>query len=225
MLESLHLSGQTFITTESFRDVAGQDILAAAVQNGLEGVVAKRRDSAYRPGRRSPDWVKVKSFRTQEAVIGGWTEGRGERTGSLGALLLGIPDDEGLRYIGKVGTGFSETARRALLDDLKPLATRSSPFAPPLPAAEAAKAHFVRPEVVGEVEFSEWTTAGRLRHPTWRGLRPEKAPHDVVVESRGRNQSWHHPLRPPGPPSVVGSSPSPTSRRCCSPRPASRRAS
>jgi bifunctional non-homologous end joining protein LigD len=183
MLESLHLAGPTFITTDAFRDVAGQDILAAAVQNGLEGVVAKRRDSAYRPGRRSPDWLKVKSFKTQEAVIGGWTEGRGERTGSLGALLLGIPGDDGLRYIGKVGTGFSENARRALLDDLEPLGTRSSPFAPPLPAAEAAKAHFVRPEVVGEVEFSEWTTAGRLRHPTWRGLRPEKAPHDVVVES------------------------------------------
>jgi len=185
MLESLRLSGQTFITTDSFRDVAGQDILAAAVQNGLEGVVAKRRDSAYRPGRRSPDWVKIKSFRTQEAVIGGWTEGRGERTGSLGALLLGIPEDDGLRYIGKVGTGFSETARRALLDDLEPLATGSSPFVPPLPAAEGARAHFVRPEVVGEVEFTEWTTAGRLRHPTWRGLRPDKGPHDVVIESPG----------------------------------------
>ena len=162
-----------------------RDILAAAVQNGLEGVVAKRRDSAYRPGRRSPDWVKVKSFRTQEAVIGGWTEGRGERAGSLGALLLGIPADDGLRYIGKVGTGFSERARQALLDDLEPLATRSSPFAAPLPAAEAAKAHFVSPEIVGEVDFAEWTIAGRLRHPTWRGLRPDKAPHEVVVESPG----------------------------------------
>ena len=185
MLESLHLSGQTFITTDSFRDVSGQDILAAAVQNGLEGVVAKRRDSAYRPGRRQSDWVKVKSFRTQEAVIGGWTEGRGERAGSLGALLLGIPADDGLRYIGKVGTGFSESARLSLLEELAPLATSTSPFVPPLRAADASKARFVSPELVGEVEFGEWTAAGRLRHPTWRGLRRDKAPHDVVVESPG----------------------------------------
>ena len=90
-LEALHLSGPTFTTTESFRDVSGRDILAATVQNGLEGVVAKRRDSPYRAGRRHPDWLKVKSFRTQEVVIGGWTEGRGEREGGLGALLLGRP--------------------------------------------------------------------------------------------------------------------------------------
>jgi len=185
MLESLHLSGETFITTDSFRDVSGQDILTAAEQNGLEGIVAKRRDSAYRPGRRHPDWVKIKSFKTQEVVIGGWTEGRGERAGSLGALLLGIPADHGLRYVGKVGTGFSEGARRALLDDLRALSTRTSPFVPPPPAADDAKAHFVLPELVGEVEFAEWTTAGRLRHPTWRGLRPDKVPHDVVVESSG----------------------------------------
>ncbi len=181
-LESLHLSGETFTTTESFRNVPGQDILDATVQNGLEGVVAKRRDSPYRPGRRSSDWVKVKSFRTQEVVLGGWTEGRGERQGSLGALLLGIPDDDGLRYVGKVGTGFSAEARRVLLQELEPLSTRDSPFRSPLPPAEVSKAHFVRPELVGEVEFGEWTTAGRLRHPTWRGLRPDKTPHEVVVE-------------------------------------------
>jgi bifunctional non-homologous end joining protein LigD len=185
MLESLHLSGETFITTDSFSDVSGQDILTAAVENGLEGVVAKRRDSAYRPGRRHPDWVKIKSFKTQEVVIGGWTEGRGERDGSLGALLLGIPTEDGLLYVGKVGTGFSDSARRALLDDLRTLSTRTSPFVPPPPAADAAKAHFLLPELVGEVEFAEWTAAGRLRHPTWRGLRPEKVPHDVVVESSG----------------------------------------
>jgi bifunctional non-homologous end joining protein LigD len=185
MLESLRLSGETFTTTESFRNVEGRDILAATVQNGLEGVVAKRRDAPYRPGRRSPDWVKVKSFRTQEVVIGGWTEGRGERDGSLGALLMGIPGDEGLRYVGKVGTGFSARARQELLDDLRPLATPTSPFPSPPPAREAAGAHFVRPELVGEVRFSELTSAGRLRHPTWRGLRPDKAPHEVVVESPG----------------------------------------
>jgi bifunctional non-homologous end joining protein LigD len=181
-LEALHLAGETFTTTETFRDVPGRDILDAATANGLEGVVAKRRDSPYRPGRRSPDWVKVKSFRTQEVVIGGWTEGRGERDGSLGALLLGIPSDEGLRYVGKVGTGFSERARRELLADLGPLSVTHSPFDAPLPARETANAHFVRPALVGEVAYGEWTPAGRLRHPTWRGLRPDKKPKEVVVE-------------------------------------------
>ena len=182
-LESLHLSGETFTTTESFRDVSGHDILAAAVQNGLEGVVAKRRDSPYRPGRRHADWTKVKSFRTQEVVIGGWTEGRGEREGSLGALLLGIPDADGLRYVGKVGTGFSASARRALLQDLQPLAIRAQPLrGRRCRRARPQRPHFARPVLVGEVEFGEWTTAGRLRHPIWRGLRPDKAPGDVVVE-------------------------------------------
>jgi bifunctional non-homologous end joining protein LigD len=184
-LESLRLAGESFITTESFRDVSGQDILNAATQNGLEGVVAKRRDSPYRPGRRSTDWIKVKSFRAQEVVIGGWTEGRGERQGSLGALLLGIPGEDGLRYAGKVGTGFSARDRDDLLHDLRPLASPESPFTSPLPRSDAASAHFVRPELVGEVAFGEWTTAGRLRHPTWRGLRPDKAPQEVVVEDPG----------------------------------------
>jgi bifunctional non-homologous end joining protein LigD len=181
-LESLHLAGETFTTTDSFRDVSGRDILDAATANGLEGVVAKRRDSAYRPGRRHPDWVKVKSFRTQEIVIGGWTEGRGERNGSLGALLLGIPGPDGLRYVGKVGTGFSERARQDLLNDLGPLSATANPFDSPLPARETANAHFVRPALVGEVAYGEWTPAGRLRHPIWRGLRPDKEPNQVVVE-------------------------------------------
>ncbi len=135
-LESLHLSGPTFTTTESFRDVPGRDVLDAATSNGLEGIVGKRRDSPYFPGRRSLDWIKVKSFRTQEAVIGGWTDGRGEREGSLGALLLGLPTEDGLRYIGKVGTGFNERARQELLAELGPRVTRKSPFAAPLPARD-----------------------------------------------------------------------------------------
>lgn len=181
-LESLHLAGETFTTTEAFRGVSGRDILDAATANGLEGVVAKRRDSPYRPGRRGPDWVKVKSFRTQEVVIGGWTEGQGERDGSLGALLLGIPRDDGLRYVGKVGTGFSERARQDLLEDLASLSVNTSPFSSPLPARETSGAHFVRPVLVGEVAYGEWTPAQRLRHPTWRGLRPDKKPEQVVQE-------------------------------------------
>jgi bifunctional non-homologous end joining protein LigD len=87
-----------------------------------------------------------------------------------------------LRYAGKVGTGFSEQARRDLLADLDRLAVKTSPFDSPLPARETSNAHFVRPSLVGEVAYGEWTTAGRLRHPTWRGLRPDKKPKDVTVE-------------------------------------------
>ena len=180
LLESLKLSGPGFTTTESFRDAVGADVLAGTVANGLEGVVAKRRDSTYRPGRRSADWVKVKSTATQEVVIGGWTEGQGERSGGLGALLLGIPAASGLHYVGKVGTGFSDRIRQELLDELRPLAAAESPFDDPVPSREAA--HFVQPKLVGEVRYSEWTPAGRLRHPTWKGLRIDKSLHDVVVE-------------------------------------------
>ena len=99
-------------------------------------------------------------------------------------LLLGLPAGTGvLRYIGKVGTGFGEQSRRELLDELESLTTGHSPFEGPVPAADAAKAHFVAPRLVGEVAYGEWTPAGRLRHPVWRGLRPEKDPSEVEVES------------------------------------------
>jgi bifunctional non-homologous end joining protein LigD len=157
--------------------------LDVARERGLEGVVVKRRQSIYTPGRRTGDWIKVKIFHTQEVVIGGWTRGRGERSGSLGALLLGIPTPKGLDYVGKVGTGFSETARRELLQDLAPLESKRSPFTERLSPAESAQAVFVRPELVGEVRFAEWTEDGRLRHPSWRGLRPDKSGRDVILES------------------------------------------
>ncbi len=182
-LEALHLAGKHFITAESFRDASGPDVLQATVANGLEGVVAKRRDSVYRPGRRVADWVKVKTVRTQDVVIGGWTEGKGERGSSLGALLMGIPGPDGLHFAGKVGTGFDERSRRELLVALSPLAVRSSPFVDAVPAADAKVAHYVRPELVGEVAYGEWTPAGRLRHPRWTRLRSDKAVDEVSRES------------------------------------------
>jgi bifunctional non-homologous end joining protein LigD len=169
---------------ESFCDAKGEDVLAAVQGAGLEGIVAKQRRSPYRPGRRTGEWLKIKVGRMQEAVIGGWTEGQGGRSGDLGALLLGIPDDGGrLVYAGKVGTGFSEAVRRDLLARLAPLATPESPFSARLEPREAVGAHFVQPVLVGEVRYGEWTPDGRLRHPTWRGLREDKSPGDV---SRGR---------------------------------------
>jgi bifunctional non-homologous end joining protein LigD len=182
-LESLGMSGGSLMTGDSFRDVAGADVLAAARGLGLEGIVAKRRDAPYRPGKRSDTWLKVKIIRIQEVVIGGWTDGKGERSGSLGALLLGVPEADGLRYVGKVGTGFGEQARRDLLRRLRPLARKTSPFSGLLSPAETALAHFVRPAIVGEVQYGDWTADGRLRHPSWRGLRPDKNPAEVTGES------------------------------------------
>jgi bifunctional non-homologous end joining protein LigD len=186
-LEGLGLGGEAWAVTPSFVDVSGAAVLKTAVELGMEGVVAKRRTSTYRPGVRSNEWVKVKAERIQEAVIGGWTEGNGSRHETFGALLLGIPSSSAkgkLAFIGKVGTGFSDDARARLLDDLRPLVRATSPFDEALSNATiGAPATWVRPAVVGEVRFSAWTPDGRLRHPAWRGVRPDKSPKEVTRES------------------------------------------
>ncbi len=181
-LEDLDLNGICWQTPPAFEG-DGAGAVDASRQQGLEGVVAKRLTSRYRPGRRSPDWVKVKNIRTQEVIVGGWSPGKGRRSGTVGALLLGIPGESGLGYVGQVGTGFTD----AMLDDLAArfarLARKTSPFDPPVPRADARDARWVTPRLVGEVAFTEWTGDGRLRHPSWRGLRPDKSPNDVVRES------------------------------------------
>jgi len=147
----------------------------------LEGVMAKLRDSTYSAGRRSRSWIKIKHHRTQEVVIAGWRPGNGRRANTVGALLLGIPDGDGLRYVGKVGTGFTD----AVLDDLmKRLAEHPRKTSPltDVPSLDARDAHWVRPKLVGEVEFAEWTPTNRLRQPSWRGLRPDKRIDQVRVE-------------------------------------------
>jgi bifunctional non-homologous end joining protein LigD len=164
-------------------DGPGSDVLHASQEQGLEGVVAKRNDAPYLPGRRSLSWIKAKNLRTQEVVIGGWTPGEGQRRGKLGSLLLGIPDTGGLAYVGQVGTGFSE----ATLEDLgRALGDRSSPtnpFTTEVPSRYRRVAHWVEPTLVGVVRFSEWTTDGRMRQPSWRGLRPDKKSDEVRRES------------------------------------------
>ncbi|MFT4264083.1 MAG: non-homologous end-joining DNA ligase [Nocardioides sp.] len=180
-LEQLGLTTSTWQTPAAFVG-NGDEALATSQAHQLEGIVAKRLASTYQPGRRSADWIKIKNIRTQEVVVGGWTAGQGARSTTLGALLLGIPSPEGLRYVGKVGTGFSSSTLRDLVGDLAPLAVADSPFLE-LPRADARAARWVRPELVGEVTFAEWTRDGRLRHPSWRGLRPDKRPDQVVPES------------------------------------------
>ncbi|MHC5795144.1 ATP-dependent DNA ligase [Lacisediminihabitans sp. FW035] len=155
--------------------------IASSIALQLEGVVAKRRDSAYLPGRRSRSWVKIKHHRTQEVVIGGWTAGRGNRAGRVGALLLGVPRVGGLSYVGKVGTGFSDAELDGVLTRLQHLARKTSPF-DDLAAGESVGARWVTPRLVGEVEFAEWTATGRLRHPSWRGIRADKKPEEVTLE-------------------------------------------
>lgn len=156
--------------------------LQASRQSGLEGVVCKRLDSVYLPGRRSATWLKVKHQRMQDVVLIGWEPGEGRRAGEIGALLLGVNVDGQLRYAGQVGTGFTERALRDLKATLAPLSTRAAPVND-VPAEHARVAQWVRPDLVGEVVYGEWTRDNRLRHPSWRGLRPDKNPRDVVRES------------------------------------------
>jgi len=160
----------------------GVAVLAASREQRIEGVVAKRLDSPYLPGHRSLLWRKIKNLRTQEVIIGGWRPGAGRRTGLIGSLLLGVPAAGGLRYAGHVGTGFTEAMLRDLTDRLAPDARPDSPFAGPVPRAHAVDARWVRPTLVGEVAYGQWTRDGMLRHPVWRGLRPDKTPEDVVPE-------------------------------------------
>ena len=158
------------------------ELLDYTREQGLEGLIAKRLDSPYRPGRRVDFWRKIKNFRTQDVVIGGWKAGQGRREGGVGSLLLGVYDDDGLRYIGHVGTGFTDTALDDLHKMLAPLERRTSPYADEVPREYARRAHWVEPWLAGEVAFSRWTKDDMLLHASWRGLRPEVDPEDVRRE-------------------------------------------
>ena len=182
-LAGLGLDGPHWAVPPAF-DGDGAAALGVSRAQGLEGVVAKRRDSAYEPGRRSRSWVKVKHVRMQEVVVGGWRPGQGHRSGGVGSLLVGVPDGTGqLVYAGHVGTGFTARMLDDLLATLRPLVRPRSPFAHQVPRTQARDAVWVAPRLVGEVAFGEWTRDGRLRHPVWRGLRLDKDPAEVVRES------------------------------------------
>ena len=179
-LERLDISGDHVAVPPAF-DGDPAHAMAASRQQGLEGVVCKRLDSVYTPGRRSPAWIKVKHARMQEVVVIGWEPGAGRRAGEVGALLLAVHRDGELRYAGQVGTGFSD---RTLADLRRQLASREvdRPAATLIPANQARTAVWVRPDLVGEVLFTGWTRDFRLRHPSWRGWRPDKAAADVTAE-------------------------------------------
>lgn len=159
----------------------GRDVHREACRLGLEGIVSKRSDLPYRPGRNAA-WVKTKCVLRQELVIGGFTEPEGAARDAIGALLVGYREDGALRFAGKVGTGFTNEAARGLRKRLSALATDASPFAQRPPGRLGRDAHWVRPELVCEVAFTEWTSDGKIRHPSFQGLREDKLPEDVVRE-------------------------------------------
>lgn len=165
----------------SFRE-DGRAVLRASAAQGLEGIVAKRRGSPYLAGRRSDCWVKVKNLRRQSVVIGGWEPGEGARGNRIGALLVGVQGPNGLRYAGQVGTGFTDETLADLAARLAPLRWDSSPFGGEVPPQHARTAVWVEPLLVAEVEHGSWTHDNRLRHPSYKGLRTDVDPAEVVRE-------------------------------------------
>jgi bifunctional non-homologous end joining protein LigD len=183
ILEGLGLAGDAWQTPGHSVDHA-EELLAASKEQGLEGVVLKRLDSVYAPGKRTGAWLKVKNVSRQEMVIGGWTPGEGRRSNQLGALLVGYFEHDGgkpvLRYGGKVGTGFTEADLASLGARLAPLERKRSPFA--AGPAPPKGSHYVEPSLVAEVEFREMTKEGILRHPAYKGLREDKPAVEVELE-------------------------------------------
>ena len=177
-LGALKLSGASW-QTPPFEKAGGAAMLEASRKAGLEGVMAKRLDSQYEPGRRSGAWVKVKNRNRQELVVAGWLDGEGKRRGYPGALLVGYYDDGKFVYAGKVGTGFTDATLEKLNAMLKPLAIDKNPFDAGSPPRAS---HFVKPKVVAEFEFVEWTRGGQLRAPAFKGFRNDKRAVDVVRE-------------------------------------------
>ncbi len=158
----------------------GDEFFAQACRAGLEGIVSKRRDRPYREGRHG-DWVKTKCVQRQEFVIGGFTDPEGMRVG-IGALLIGYYEGDRLVFSGKVGTGFTQKMAVDLRRRLDALEQKTCPFTPPPAGALGKHAHWVKPVLVCEVVFTEWTGEGKIRHPSFQGLRADKKPRDVVRE-------------------------------------------
>jgi bifunctional non-homologous end joining protein LigD len=184
LLEELELQGPSW-QTPRYSTGHAKELLEASRERGLEGIVLKRLESRYMPGKRSDAWLKVKNTGRQEFVIGGWQAGEGRRRGRIGSLLVGYfePDGDGgaLRYGGKVGTGFSEQALDSLRARLRPLERKSNPFVGRKGPRKGV--HYVEPELVAEIELRELTADGMVRHGVFKGLREDKPANEVVLET------------------------------------------
>ena len=176
LLDELGLEGPSWRTPDNHLG-DGAALLELARGQDLEGIVAKRLDGRYEPGRRSGAWLKVKAVSSQELVVGGWMPGKGGRSGGLGSLLVGYYDGGRLRYAGRVGTGLTQADLDLLAELLDPLRTEESPFEGRQPPREAI---FTEPRLVVDVRFLEWTSAGTLRAPVYRGLRDDLEPAEIV---------------------------------------------
>jgi bifunctional non-homologous end joining protein LigD len=178
LLEGLELSGPSW-QTPAYSAGHTEELLAASAEQGLEGIVLKRLDSSYAPGKRGGAWLKVKNVGRQEFVIGGWLPGEGRRRDRLGSILLGYFDDGELRYAGKVGTGFSDRDLDDLGERLASLSRETNPFAA---RRGPRNANYVEPRLVAEIEFRELTADGMVRHGSFKGLREDKPAEQVGIE-------------------------------------------
>jgi bifunctional non-homologous end joining protein LigD len=182
LLDELGLTGPFWQTPPWFPGEDFEAVKGVSMAQRMEGVVAKRLDSAYVPGVRTDYWRKIKNVLRQEVIVAGYKPGQGNRTGQVGSLLIGVHDAAGLIYAGHVGTGFSVETLRMLGSLLEPLRRATSPFDVPVPPEYARTAVWVEPELVIEVTFDRWTKQGRMRAPVYQGLRDDKDPADVIRE-------------------------------------------
>lgn len=175
LLAELGLQGGPIVLPPAFLDAEGADVLRTASQYGLSGVVAKRADSSYHPGRRSKSWVQTALRPVQQVVIGGWVAGRNQHRDTVGSLLVGVPTEAGPRFVGQVASGLTDSSRAELFDRLTEVERRASPFVDE-PPHDGREPHWVAPVLFGEVAYRDWTPHGRLSYPAWRGLRPGTHP-------------------------------------------------
>jgi bifunctional non-homologous end joining protein LigD len=182
-LKKLVGRGKGVIRYTTHTDAEGSEVFAQACALGAEGIISKLRDAPYRVGVRSSDWQKIKCVKRQEFVVGGFTDPSGSREG-IGSILIGYYEGDTLRFAGKVGTGrgWSNTFSLQLRRKLERIETDKSPFDPPPPRRLGRNAHWVKPRLVAEVEFTEWTADGSARHPSLQGFRRDKKPRDVHRE-------------------------------------------
>ena len=184
ILEAQRLTSEQVHVPPSFPG-GGKAVLAVSIRDGLEGVVVKRLDSPYRPGRRSPDWLKIKNRRLLAVVVGGISPGQGHRAGQIGSLLVGIPGPGGLAYAGRVGTGFTQPELRRLEQLFAPLRRDRPPFAGPVPPAQARDVTWVEPRVVIEVGYAELTPDGILRAASYQGIAARSTGRGTVTLGAG----------------------------------------
>jgi bifunctional non-homologous end joining protein LigD len=178
LLEELDLKGPHWSTPAALVG-HGEQALRATLEHGLEGLVCKRLDSVYEPGVRSRSWIKIRNMRSEDVLVGGWLPGKGRLSGLPGAVLVGQRAAGRLRYVGGVGTGWSEGERAQLAELLRAAGTDVCPFDP---VPRVAGAHWVVPRLVGEVRYSTRTRAGMLRQPSWLRLRPDLAPEEAAAD-------------------------------------------